>query len=150
MSDRLNFEYGNAICYSGYREGQCPGQAYPTYEQIHEDLLILAKHWDYLRLYDCTPHAETVLEVIRKEGLNFRVMLGMDTAAEMSNPTVHGEPNSATKSSQPTGNVTMTKLSGQSRCRINIETLFFPYRLVTNPRSSGPITWSVSTVLSSK
>ena len=86
MSDRLNFEYGNAICYSGYREGQCPGQAYPTYEQIHEDLLILAKHWDYLRLYDCTPHAETVLEVIRKEGLNFRVMLGMDTAAEMSNP----------------------------------------------------------------
>ena len=86
MSDRLNFEYGNAICYSGYREGQCPGQAYPTYEQIHEDLLILAKHWGYLRLYDCTPHAETVLEVIRKEGLNFRVMLGMDTAAEMSNP----------------------------------------------------------------
>ena len=82
----MNLEYGNAICYSGYREGQCPGVAYPSYEEIKEDLLILAENWKYLRLYDCTPHAETVLQVIANEALHFKVMLGVDMAAEMSNP----------------------------------------------------------------
>jgi len=83
---KMNLECGNAICYSGYREGQCPGVAYPSYEEIKEDLLILAKNWRYLRLYDCTPHAETVLQVIANEALHFKVMLGVDMAAEMSNP----------------------------------------------------------------
>jgi len=83
---KMQLEYGNAICYSGYREGQYPGGTYPTYEQIKEDLLILAKNWQYLRLYDCTPHAETVLQVIANEALHFKVMLGVDMAAEMSNP----------------------------------------------------------------
>ena len=79
--------FGNAICYSGYREGQSPGDGtYPSREQIREDLLILSKNWQYLRLYDCSPHAETVLAVIRDEGLDFKVMLGLDMAAEMSNP----------------------------------------------------------------
>jgi exo-beta-1,3-glucanase (GH17 family) len=79
--------HGNAICYSGYREGQNPGTGvYPTYDEIREDLLILAKNWNYLRLYDCSPHAETVLDVIRDERLHFKVMLGLDMAAEMSNP----------------------------------------------------------------
>ncbi|MBT8101009.1 MAG: glycosyl hydrolase [Gammaproteobacteria bacterium] len=82
----MNLPHANAICYSGYREGQCPGIKYPSYAEIKEDLLILARNWQYLRLYDCTPHAETVLEVIRQEDLHFRVMLGVDLAAEMSNP----------------------------------------------------------------
>ena len=31
------FEWGRAICYSGYRQGQSPQNAtYPTYEQIKE------------------------------------------------------------------------------------------------------------------
>ncbi|WP_405242213.1 glycosyl hydrolase family 17 protein [Lentisalinibacter salinarum] len=79
--------HGNAICYSGYREGQSPiERVYPSYEQIREDLLILQRNWRFLRLYDCSPHAETVLQVIRDEGLDFHVMLGLDMAAEMSNP----------------------------------------------------------------
>ncbi len=82
----MRLEYGNAICYSGYREGQRPGSRYPTYEEVREDLRILAKNWQYLRLYDCSPHAETVLEVISKEALYFKVMLGVDIAAEISNP----------------------------------------------------------------
>lgn len=83
----MKLEHGNAICYSGYREGQSPGDGvYPSYEQIREDLLILERNWKYLRLYDCSPHAETVLEVISREALNFKVMLGVDMAAEMSNP----------------------------------------------------------------
>ncbi len=80
-------EFGNAICYSGYRDGQNPHERkYPSYEEIREDLLILSKNWQYLRLYDCSPHAERVLAVIRNEGLDFKVMLGLDMAAEMSNP----------------------------------------------------------------
>jgi exo-beta-1,3-glucanase (GH17 family) len=83
----MQFEHGNAICYSGYREDQSPlTRTYPSYEQIREDLLILAGNWRYLRLYDCSTHAERVLEVIRNEDLHFRVMLGVDLAAEVSNP----------------------------------------------------------------
>lgn len=85
--NRLALPAGNAICYSGYREGQGPHEGiYPSYEQVREDLVILAKNWRLLRLYDSSPHAETVLAVIRDEGLPFRVMLGVDLAAEMSNP----------------------------------------------------------------
>ncbi|MEM6732320.1 MAG: glycosyl hydrolase, partial [Myxococcota bacterium] len=79
--------HSNAICYSGYREGQSPrDQSYPSYEEIREDLLILSKNWKYLRVYDSSPHAETVLEVIRRERLDLKVMLGIDLAAEVSNP----------------------------------------------------------------
>ena len=83
----LDLQHGNAICYSGYREGQNPGVGvYPSYEEIREDLLILAENWKYLRIYDCSPHAETVLNVIRNETMDFKVMLGTDMAAEASNP----------------------------------------------------------------
>ena len=87
-SDRaLNIVHGNAVCYSGYRHGQNPrDDIFPSYDEIKEDLLILEKNWGLLRLYDCSPHAETVLKVIFNESLNLKVMLGLDIAAEMSNP----------------------------------------------------------------
>jgi exo-beta-1,3-glucanase (GH17 family) len=76
-----------AICYSGFRDGQSPeNQKFPSYEEIKADLLILAPHWQSLRLYDCDPHAETTLEVIKKEGFHFDVMLGAYIIAEVSNP----------------------------------------------------------------
>jgi exo-beta-1,3-glucanase (GH17 family) len=82
----LGLKSGRAICYSGYREGQSPDSGiYPTYEQIKEDLLILQNRWSYLRLYDCSPHAETVLKVIEKEKLDFKVMLGAYIGAELNN-----------------------------------------------------------------
>ena len=84
-STSLNIAPGNAICYSGYREGQMPGFVYPTYEQVKEDLLILQKNWKYLRLYDCDPHIDTVLAVIRNEQLDLKVMLGAYVVAEMNN-----------------------------------------------------------------
>lgn len=81
----LNIEPGRAICYSGFREGQRPGHAYPSYEEVKEDLLLLQGHWKYLRLFDCDPHAKTVLEVISKEKLDFRVMQSAYIEAEMNN-----------------------------------------------------------------
>lgn len=81
----LNFAPGKAICYSGFREGQRPGGIVPSYEEIKEDLLMLHNNWQYLRLYDCDPHAETVLEVIQKEKFNFKIMLGAYVVAEANN-----------------------------------------------------------------
>lgn len=85
LTKKLNLPFANAICYSGFREGQQPGGLYPTYNQIKEDLLILQGQWKYLRLYDCDEHAEIVLDVIEKEGLDFKVMLGAYIVAEMNN-----------------------------------------------------------------
>jgi len=81
----LHLQPGSAICYSGFREGQRPGDSYPSYDEVKEDLLLLHNHWKYLRLYDCDPHAETVLEVIKKEKLNFKILLGAYIVAEMNN-----------------------------------------------------------------
>ena len=84
----LNFQLpsGRAICYSGYRHGQSPGERiYPSLDEIREDLLIMRPRWRILRLYDCSPHAERVLEVIRRDGLDFQIMLGAYLGAEMNN-----------------------------------------------------------------
>ena len=85
----LNISLGNAICYSGYREGQQPGGICQSYEEVKEDLLILSQNWKYLRLYDCDQHTDTILEVIKNEKLDFKVMLGAYIVAEMNN---HGCP----------------------------------------------------------
>ncbi len=78
---------GNAICYSGYRHGQDPNhKRYPSLAEIREDLHILKPHWRLLRLYDCSPHAERVLQVIREDALPFQVMLGAYLGAEVNNP----------------------------------------------------------------
>lgn len=75
-----------AICYSGFRAGQSPESGiFPSYEEVKQDLLILQGHWQSLRLYDCDPHAETVLAVIKNEQLDFTVMLGAYITAEMNN-----------------------------------------------------------------
>ena len=86
MTAQLSLPRGNAICYSGYRDGQNPGeQTYPSLTEIREDLAILSRHWTLLRLYDCSPHAERVLQVIEEDGLPFQVMLGAYLGAEMNN-----------------------------------------------------------------
>jgi len=83
---QLNIIPGSAICYSGYRNGQSPGSGfYPSYAEIKEDLLILQGRWKYLRLYDSSEHAEIVLDVIQKENLDFKIMLGAYIDAEMNN-----------------------------------------------------------------
>jgi len=83
--EALGIPQGNAICYSGFRDGQDPGGIHPSYEEIKEDLLILQKNWKYLRLYDCDLHSNRVLQVIQKEKLDFKVMLGAYIVAEMNN-----------------------------------------------------------------
>jgi exo-beta-1,3-glucanase (GH17 family) len=70
--------YGNAISYSGYREGQSPElNRFPSQAQILEDLTILQKNWKLIRVYGSDKHSETVLEVIRRNKLGIKVMLGI-------------------------------------------------------------------------
>ena len=84
---KLGITPGHAICYSGYRKGQDPGKGiYPSYDQVKEDLLMLSTYWDYIRLYDCSQHAQLVLEIIDEHNLNLKVMLGAFLDAEKNNP----------------------------------------------------------------
>jgi exo-beta-1,3-glucanase (GH17 family) len=70
--------HGNAICYSGYRAGQSPQlNRFPTQAQILEDLRILEKNWKLIRLYGGDQHSADVLEVIRRERIGLKVMLGI-------------------------------------------------------------------------
>ena len=85
-TNTLKIGFQDAICYSGYRDGQSPVESvFPSYDEIREDLLILKDNWKLLRLYDCSWHAELVLEVIKNESLDLGVMLGADMMAEESN-----------------------------------------------------------------
>ncbi|RPI05269.1 MAG: hypothetical protein EHM64_07165, partial [Ignavibacteriae bacterium] len=78
--------FGNAICYSGYREGQNPDHnKFPSQTQILEDFRILEKHWTLIRTYGSDQHSRDILEVIRREKINLKVMLGAWLAAEPGN-----------------------------------------------------------------
>ncbi len=80
-------EYGKAICYSGYREGQCPGGQVPDKEQIKEDLEILvADGYRYIRMYDPNEHARRALEIIRENNLPLQCLIGVDNEPEVNNP----------------------------------------------------------------
>jgi len=83
--ERFGLPVARAICYSGFRDGQQPGVSYPSYDEVKEDLLLLQPHWKYLRLYDCDEHARTVLDVIRNEQMDFKLMMGAYIEAEMNN-----------------------------------------------------------------
>ena len=85
-TDVFSMHAAAAVCYSGYREGQQPGINDPSYEQVKEDLLIVQANWTYVRLYSCDSHSRTVLEVIEKEKLPLKVMLGAYINAEENNP----------------------------------------------------------------
>ncbi|WP_141736125.1 glycosyl hydrolase family 17 protein [Oligoflexus tunisiensis] len=75
-----------AISYSAYRPGQAPGQSEPTAAQISEDLKLLSRHWNVIRLYGSGSLSARILEVIAREKLPLRVMLGAWLQAEVSNP----------------------------------------------------------------
>ncbi|WP_243322594.1 glycosyl hydrolase family 17 protein [Geothrix sp. SG200] len=69
---------GRALCYSGYRRGQDPDKGrFPTQAQVLEDLRILERHWQIIRLYGSDQHSRDVLEVIRSQGIRLKVMLGI-------------------------------------------------------------------------
>ena len=79
-----------AVCYSGFRNGQHPdrgdGANNPSYEEILEDFHILKEQTPFrlIRMYDCGENTKMVLEVIRKNKLEMKVLLGIWLKAELS------------------------------------------------------------------
>ncbi len=74
------------MCYSGYRENQFPGGPIPTYQEVKQDLLLVAQHFSYIRLYSVDDHTKMVLEILQKEGIPLKVMIGAYLEAEENNP----------------------------------------------------------------
>jgi exo-beta-1,3-glucanase (GH17 family) len=68
-----------AIAYSGYRMSESPEiQAYPSEQEIKEDLQLLIRgHWTFIRLFDCSVHAQRVLQVIKDNAFDIEVMSGV-------------------------------------------------------------------------
>lgn len=68
-----------AISYSGYRTGQSSASGvFPSYQNIVDDLNILnAMGFTLLRLYDTSEQASLVLQAIKAENLDMKVMLGV-------------------------------------------------------------------------
>ncbi|MCB2209107.1 MAG: glycosyl hydrolase [Bacteroidetes bacterium] len=80
-----------AICYSGFRSGQHPdrgdGAVNPSYEEVLEDLKIITEKMNFqlIRVYDCGENTEMVLNIIRENNINIKVLLGIWLKAELSN-----------------------------------------------------------------
>jgi exo-beta-1,3-glucanase (GH17 family) len=80
-----------AVCYSGFRTGQHPdrgdGAINPSYEEVLEDLQILAHNSNFgmIRVYDSGENSEMILKVIKENNIDIKVMLGIWLRAELSN-----------------------------------------------------------------
>jgi exo-beta-1,3-glucanase (GH17 family) len=68
-----------AIAYSGYRAGESPEtRTYPTEAEIKADLeTLLRGQWTFLRLYDCSPFAASVMKVIEDNRFDIKLMSGV-------------------------------------------------------------------------
>lgn len=73
---------GNAICYGPHRDGQRPGLAEPSAAELREDLHLMVRHWNLLRTYSSSGFTRTMLELIRDEHLDMKVMLGVWVAPD--------------------------------------------------------------------
>lgn len=83
----LNGEWiGSAISYGCYRKGQAPGVKGPSKSEILEDLEIILKHWNMIRVYGSDEDSERILKVIRKNNLPIKVMLGVWLEDEIKSP----------------------------------------------------------------
>jgi exo-beta-1,3-glucanase (GH17 family) len=69
---------GESICYSGYRGAENPDKnLFPSDAEVLQDLQILQRHWQLLRLYGSDAHSESVLRLIHAQRLPLKVMLGI-------------------------------------------------------------------------
>ncbi len=81
------FTPAKAICYSGYRDNQSPFTVCPSIDEIEEDLRILVSEgYKYIRMYDPNDHARRALEVIKKNKLPLKCLIGVDSLPEIDNP----------------------------------------------------------------
>ena len=73
---------GDAVSYGCYRSGQSPDGKGPTRTQILEDLNIISKYWNLIRVYNSDDDTENILDVIKENKLPVKMMLGIWLANE--------------------------------------------------------------------
>lgn len=77
---------GQAVSYGCYREGQAPGVKGPSQAEILEDLEIIARHWNLIRVYNADDDTQRILETIKESGLPIKTMLGIWLENEDNRP----------------------------------------------------------------
>ncbi len=80
---------GNAISYGAYRNGQEPGKIGPNEDEVFEDLSIISKHWNLIRVYSADNISELILQVIKKHKFRTKVMLGLWLENEVNNSSIN-------------------------------------------------------------
>lgn len=68
---------GNAVAYGPYREGQAPGVKGPDDAELLEDLRIIAKHWNMIRLYGADGDTRRIVRLIDEHELPIKVIQGL-------------------------------------------------------------------------
>ena len=126
----------HGVSYGPFRQGQRPGGPNPTRAQIVEDLKIIAKTWQMIRVYDVLEPTPTILEVIRKEQLPLKVMLGVWLDAKASTRLVNKRVAAAISLANAYGDVVIAVNVGNetqvswSGHRIPIAKLLSPLRAI--------------------
>lgn len=77
---------GQAVSYGCYREGQAPWGEGPSQAEILEDLSIIKKHWNLIRVYNADDDTANILEVIKAYQHPIKMMLGIWLENEENNP----------------------------------------------------------------
>ncbi len=76
----------NAVAYGCYRAGQAPGQKGPSDAELLEDLNIVAKHWNLIRVYGADHDTRRILQLIETHSLPLKVTQGIWLTSEENGP----------------------------------------------------------------
>ena len=73
---------GMGAAYGPFRDGQAPWEGAPSKDELREDLHIISKNWKWIRLYGSRGISKDILDLIRSDSLDIKVMLGAWIAKE--------------------------------------------------------------------
>lgn len=73
---------GNGVAYGCYRKGQAPGVAGPSDAELLEDLQIITRHWNLIRVYGADSDTKRIVRIIDTHDLPIKVIQGIWLQAE--------------------------------------------------------------------
>ena len=74
---------GMGAAYGPFRDGQAPWEGAPSKEELREDLHIISKSWQWIRLYGSRGISKDILDIIRTDSLDIKVMLELGLQKKM-------------------------------------------------------------------
>lgn len=75
-----------AVSYGCYRQDQAPWSDGPNEEEVFQDLTIISKHWNLIRVYNADDDTELIVQTIEKHNFPIKVMLGVWLENETDKP----------------------------------------------------------------